>query len=145
MSQLIGADKRVSEVLTPAACDTTKGVGKLLYDKFRLCSLCGPGQQWQPSTRTQFYIMHSEGDKYMTCKASQQMASYLLAHGCKVDSDFKNSGDHVYYGFVNFTTRTIMKMEKLMGNDYAPQLRSDIINKVNGLKPSLCEHGYMGL
>ncbi len=40
---LIGTEK-ISEVLTPAACNFKSGVGKMVYDKFRSNSLCGPGR-----------------------------------------------------------------------------------------------------
>ncbi|MBO4722298.1 MAG: hypothetical protein J5629_05120 [Muribaculaceae bacterium] len=113
---LIGTEK-ISDVLTPAACNYKTGIGKKVYDKFRQNSLCGEGQNWQPSTKTKFFIMHSSGDKYMTYKAGVEMADYLKSKGCDVETDFKNSGNHVKYGLLVFTAETIVKMEKILGGD----------------------------
>ena len=114
-NNLIGTE-RISEVLTPAALDYTTGVGKVVYDKFRSNSLCGPGQDWQPSTQTKFFIMHSAGDKYMDYGVGIEMADYLESKGCQVETDFANTGNHVYYGLLTFTGGTILRMEEMLGD-----------------------------
>ena len=112
----IGTEK-ISDVLTPAACDYKSGVGKMIYEKFRQNSLCGEGQTWQPSTTTKYFIMHSSGDKYMTYKTSVSMADYLKAKGCTVETDFSDTGNHVKYGLLVFTLNTILNMEEILGGD----------------------------
>ena len=84
--------------MTPAACDWTKGVGKLMHDKFAEQSLCGDNATWQPGTKTEYYVMHSATDTYMDWHVSQQMADYLKKKGCHVVTDFADSGDHISYG-----------------------------------------------
>lgn len=116
INRKIGTEK-ISNVLTPAALNYKSGLGKVIHDKFRQNSLCGPGANWQPSTRTKYYIMHSSGDKYMTYKAGVEMADYLKSKGCNVETDFTDSGDHVKFGLIMFTACTILEMEQILGGD----------------------------
>ena len=128
---LIGTEK-ISDVLTPAACNYKSGIGKVVYDKFRSNSLCGPGQNWQPSRATKFFIMHSAGDLYMNYQVGVEMADYLKSKGCQVETDFDNTGNHVYYGLLTFTGSTILRMEELLGNsDNVAQIK-ELFDKVKG-------------
>ena len=110
INEFIG-DKTVDQILTPAARDWSQGIGRLMYDKFVENSLCAASTKWQPNRDTQFFIMHSEGDTYMDWHVSQQMALFLVQHGCKVVTDFSNSGDHVFNGSLNFLFTSCLMME----------------------------------
>lgn len=109
INERIGLDKNVDEILTPAACNWNEGIGKLMHDKFREKSLLD--DTWQPNHDTQFFIMHSEGDTYMTWHVSEKMANFLKSKGCKVVTDFTNSGDHVFNGALVFLMTSCVMME----------------------------------
>lgn len=111
INKFIGNEKKVNEILTPAACDWTKGVGKLMYDKFKENSLCDPSSTWQPNKKTQFYVMHSTKDSYMDWHVSEKMANFLKDRGAKVNTDFDDYGDHNEYGGVMFAIQTLMQLE----------------------------------
>lgn len=111
INNFIGNEKKVDEILTPVACDWTKGVGKVMYDKFKENSLCDASSTWQPSKKTQFYVMHSTKDSYMDWHVSEKMANFLKARGCKVQTDFADYGDHNNYGGVIFAINTLMLLE----------------------------------
>ncbi len=111
INELIGIDKPVDQILTPAARDWSQGIGRQMYDKFIENSLCAASTKWQPNRDTQFFIMHSEGDTYMDWHVSQQMALFLVQRGCKVVTDFSNSGDHVFNGALNFLFTSCLMME----------------------------------
>lgn len=112
INELIGPATTVDQILTPAARDWTTGIGKLMYDKFRENSLCSVTTRWKPNPDTQYYIMHSEGDSYMDWHVSQQMGLFLLANGCRVVTDFFDSGDHVYWGAPYFLLTSCLMMER---------------------------------
>lgn len=111
INELIGMDKTVDQILTPAARDWSQGIGRLMFNKFVENSLCAATTKWQPNRDTQFFIMHSEGDTYMDWHVSQQMALFLVQRGCKVVTDFSNSGDHVFNGALNFLFTSCLMME----------------------------------
>ena len=128
---LIGTEK-ISEVLTPAACNFKSGVGKMVYDKFRSNSLCGPGQNWQPNKDTKYFIMHSSGDLYMNYLAGVEMADYLKSKGCQVETDFDDTGNHVYYGLLTFTGGTMLRMEEILNsNDNVTRIK-ELFDQVKG-------------
>jgi hypothetical protein len=128
---LIGTEK-ISEVLTPAACNYKSGIGKVVYDKFRSNSLCGPGQDWQPSRATKFFIMHSSGDLYMNYQVGVEMADYLKSKGCQVETDFDDTGNHVYYGLLTFTGGTMLRMEEILGSSDTVTQIKELFDKVKG-------------
>ena len=131
INRLIGTEK-ISEVLTPAACNYKSGIGKVVYDKFRSNSLCGPGQNWQPSRDTKFFIMHSSGDLYMNYQVGVEMADYLKSKGCQVETDFDNTGNHVYYGLLTFTGGTMLRMEEILGNSDTVTQIKEFFDEVKG-------------
>lgn len=112
INELIGYGKKVDQILTPAALDWTTGIGKKMYDKFRENSLCAVTNRWKPNLETQFYIMHSQGDTYMDWHVSQQMARFLQDNGCRVVTDFADSGDHVLWGAPYFLIASCLMMER---------------------------------
>ena len=108
----IGRDKPVDQVLTDAARDWTKGLGKVMHDKFDENSLCGPNANWQPDTKTHYYVMHSAGDKYMDKSVSEMMANYLKKKGCtNVVTDFADYGNHCEAAILVFCYNTFYLME----------------------------------
>ena len=107
---LIGAEKHVSELLTPAACDLNSEFAQMIIEKFRDNSVCGPSQTWQPSKKTKFFVYHSTGDLYITYKVGVEMADYLKEKGCDVTTMFEAHGNHVTYGLFAF----IVKAQFLM-------------------------------
>ena len=107
-------DCPVNLILTPDALNPESTVGKKLAQKFRENSLCGEGQTWQPSTKTKYYIMHSAGDKYMDWHVGEEMANYLKGHGCNVETEFGDWGNHVDYGLFQHIGKTILLMEDFM-------------------------------
>ena len=88
-------DCPVNLILTPDALNPESTVGKKLAQKFRENSLCGEGQTWQPSTR-------------------MQSNSYLKGHGCNVETEFNDWGNHVDYGLFQHIGKTILLMEDFM-------------------------------
>lgn len=127
-------DCPVNMILTPAALDANSALGKKLSKKFLENSLCGEGQTWQPSKKTLYYIMHSAGDKYMDWHVGQEMADYLKSHGCTVNTEFGDWGNHVDYGLFQHIGATMLKMEGFMENSEAvkEQIQKDIIDKIKG-------------
>ena len=124
-------DCPVNLILTPDALNPQSTVGKKLAQKLRENSLCGEGQTWQPSTKTKYYIMHSAGDKYMDWHVGEEMANYLKGHGCNVETEFGDWGNHVDYGLFQHIGKTILLMEDFMPNKDATseQAIKDAIDK----------------
>ena len=124
-------DCPVNLILTPDALNPQSTVGKKLAQKLRENSLCGEGQTWQPSTKTKYYIMHSAGDKYMDWHVGEEMANYLKGHGCNVETEFGDWGNHVDYGLFQHIGKTILLMEDCMPDKDATreQAIKDAINK----------------
>ena len=124
-------DCPVNLILTPDALNPQSTVGKKLAQKFRENSLCGEGQTWQPSTKTKYYIMHSAGDKYMDWHVGEEMANYLKGHGCDVETEFGDWGNHVDYGLFQHIGKTILLMEDCMPDKDAvrEQAIKDAIDK----------------
>ena len=127
----LAKDCPVNMILTPAALDANSAIGQKLAKKFRENSLCGEGQNWQPNTKTRYYIMHSSGDKYMDWHVGQEMADYLTAHGCTVKTEFGDWGNHVDYGLFQHIGATMIQMEDFMPgtDDVRQQLQQDVIDK----------------
>ncbi|MCF0198502.1 MAG: hypothetical protein HUK02_04170 [Bacteroidaceae bacterium] len=107
---LIGPEKHVSEILTPEACNPNSPLVQPFIEKFRENSVCGPSQNWQPSTKTQFFVYHSTGDLYITFKVGLDMANYLKDKGCNVSVTLVDHGNHVQYGLLYFTLDTQLRM-----------------------------------
>ncbi len=124
-------DCPVNLILTPDALNPQSTVGKKLAQKLRENSLCGEGQTWQPSTKTKYYIMHSAGDKYMDWHVGEEMANYLKGHGCNVETEFGDWGNHVDYGLFQHIGKTILLMEDCMPDKDATreQAIKDAIDK----------------
>ena len=124
-------DCPVNLILTPDALNPQSTVGKKLAQKLRENSLCGEGQTWQPSTKTKYYIMHSAGDKYMDWHVGEEMANYLKGHGCNVETEFGDWGNHVDYGLFQHIGKTILLMEDCMPDKDAvrDQAIKDAIDK----------------
>ncbi|UPS44136.1 hypothetical protein M1D30_11250 [Prevotella sp. E15-22] len=124
-------DCPVNLILTPDALNPQSVVGKKLAQKLRENSLCGEGQNWQPSTKTKYYIMHSAGDKYMDWHVGEEMANYLKGHGCNVETEFGDWGNHVDYGLFQHIGKTILLMEDCMPDKDATreQAIKDAIDK----------------
>ena len=129
--ETLAKDCPVNLILTPAALDQESTIGKKLAKKFRENSLCGEGQTWQPSTKTKYYIMHSAGDKYMDWHVGEEMANYLKMHGCNVETEFGDWGNHVDYGLFQHIGKTILLMEDCMPDKDATreQAIKDAIDK----------------
>ena len=127
INERIGLEASVDEILTPAACDYTQGIGRTVYEKFRDNSLCGPWCDWQPDTDTKYFIFHSTGDLYMHYFVSLEMANYLTKMGCDVDTDFNNWGNHVDYALPVFTFESMIMMEELIDD----ALSGDIIDNIS--------------
>lgn len=125
-------DCPIEMILTPAARDANSEIGLKLAKKFRENSLCGEGQTWQPSKKTQYYIMHSEGDKYMDWHVGKEMADYLTAHGCNVKTEFGDWGNHVNYGLFQHMGATMLMIESFMDDseDVKLQIEMEIIDKI---------------
>lgn len=136
INNFIGNEKKVNEILTPAACDWTKGVGKVMYDKFKENSLCDPSSTWQPSKTTQFYVMHSTKDSYMDWHVSEKMANFLKDRGCKVITDFEDYGDHNNWGGTIFAIQTCLLLETCDNQEDS----EDVKNMVSYLKKALDEN-----
>ena len=112
INERIGMDKTVDQILTPAARDWTQGLGLTMYRKFQENSVCDSiATLWQPNKQTQFYVMHSPGDTYMTWQASVKMAKFLKDRGAKVVTDFEDNGDHVFYAAYVFLLKACAVME----------------------------------
>ena len=124
-------DCPVNLILTPDALNPQSTVGKKLAQKLRENSLCGEGQTWQPNTKTKYYIMHSAGDKYMDWHVGEEMANYLKGHGCNVETEFGDWGNHVDYGLFQHIGKTILLMEDCMPDKDAvrDQAIKDAIDK----------------
>ena len=124
-------DCPVNLILTPDALNPQSTVGKKLAQKLRENSLCGEGQTWQPNTKTKYYIMHSAGDKYMDWHVGEEMANYLKGHGCNVETEFGDWGNHVDYGLFQHIGKTILLMEDCMPDKDATreQAIKDAIDK----------------
>lgn len=130
--EALAKDCPVNMILTPAALDPNSALGQKLAKKFRENSLCGEGQTWQPSTKTQYYIMHSAGDKYMDWHVGKEMADYLTAHGCTVKTEFGDWGNHVDYGLFQHMGATMLTMEDFMtdNDEVKLQIQKDVIDKI---------------
>ena len=124
-------DCPVNLILTPDALNPQSVVGMKLAQKLRENSLCGEGQTWQPNTKTKYYIMHSAGDKYMDWHVGEEMANYLKGHGCNVETEFNDWGNHVDYGLFQHIGKTILLMEDCMPDKDAvrEQAIKDAIDK----------------
>ena len=124
-------DCPVNLILTPDALNPQSTVGKKLAQKLRENSLCGEGQTWKPNTKTKYYIMHSAGDKYMDWHVGEEMANYLKGHGCNVETEFGDWGNHVDYGLFQHIGKTILLMEDCMPDKDATreQAIKDAIDK----------------
>ena len=131
LSKAKAKDCPVNLILTPDALNPQSTVGKKLAQKLRENSLCGEGQTWQPSTKTKYYIMHSAGDKYMDWHVGEEMANYLKGHGCNVETEFGDWGNHVDYGLFQHIGKTILLMEDCMPDKDATreQAIKDAIDK----------------
>ena len=127
INERIGLGKPVDQILTPAACDWTKGLGLTMYRKFRENSVCDSiTTLWQPNKETQFFVMHSPGDTYMTWQASVKMANFLESRGAKVSKDFENSGDHVFNAAYVFLLESCVQMERCSSLEDSQQAIEDI-------------------
>ncbi len=128
----LAKDCPVNLILTPDALNPQSAVGKKLAQKLRENSLCGEGQTWQPSTKTKYYIMHSAGDKYMDWHVGEEMANYLKGHGCTVETEFGDWGNHVDYGLFQHIGKTMLLMEDYMEGteDVKLHIQMDIIDKI---------------
>ena len=124
-------DCPVNLILTPDALNPQSVVGMKLAQKLRENSLCGEGQNWQPNTKAKYYIMHSAGDKYMDWHVGEEMANYLKGHGCNVETEFNDWGNHVDYGLFQHIGKTILLMEDFMPDKDATreQAIKDAIDK----------------
>ena len=141
-------DCPVNLILTPDALNPQSVVGKKLAQKLRENSLCGEGQTWHPNTKTKYYIMHSAGDKYMDWHVGQEMADYLKAHGCTVEREFGDWGNHVDYGLFHHIGATMLQMENFMpGTEEAKQqLKKDLIdNAEEQIKDNVYEFAGISL
>ena len=129
--ETLAKDCPVNLILTPDALNPQSVVGMKLAQKLRENSLCGEGQTWQPNTKTKYYIMHSAGDKYMDWHVGEEMANYLKAHGCNVETEFGDWGNHVDYGLFQHIGKTILLMEDCMPDKDAVRERAikDAIDK----------------
>lgn len=116
INALIGLDAKVNEVLSPAACDYTQGIGRDIYLKFRDNSVCGPWATWQPNTDTEYFVFHSSGDLYMHYFVSLEMANYLSEHGCTVMTDFSDWGNHIDYGIYVYMVNVLSLIENNIGD-----------------------------
>lgn len=134
LNLLIGKEKKVNEILTPAACDWTKGIGKVMYDKFKENSLCDPSSTWQPSKTTQFYVMHSTKDSYMDWHVSEKMANFLKDHGCKVITDFDDYGDHNNWGGTIFAIQTCLLLETSDNQEDSEDVKNMVNYLMNAIK-----------
>jgi hypothetical protein len=128
----LAKDCPVNLILTPDALNPQSAVGEKLAKKLRENSLCGEGQTWQPSTKTKYYIMHSAGDKYMDWHVGEEMANYLKGHGCTVETEFGDWGNHVDYGLFQHIGKTMLLMEDYMEGteDVKLHIQMDIIDKI---------------
>lgn len=116
INALIGLEAKVNEVLSPAACDYTQGIGRDIYLKFRDNSVCGPWATWQPNTDTEYFVFHSSTDLYMHYFVSLEMANYLEEHGCKVTTDFSDWGNHIDYGIYVYMLNVLSLIENGIGD-----------------------------
>ncbi len=141
INDLIGLDTKIDQMLTPAALDYTRGIGKKIYDIFRDKALCGPWAKWQPNTDTKHFILHSKDDLYIHYHTGWEMANYLEAHGCDVKTDFSNWDNHVTWGMVVWYVRTILFIENCIADGNAsyfvdllennPNAIPDLFKKIN--------------
>lgn len=114
INKLIGISTPVNKILTADACNFNTAVSKQLSDKFRENSLCGEGQNWQPNTKTEYFVFHSTKDTYMDWHVGEEMANYLKQKGCNVITDFQDTGDHVKNGLILFTLETLLHIERIV-------------------------------
>ena len=140
INELIAGDKEtagnceMSKILTPQAKDFNSDISKKMVKVFQQNSLCGDGINWQPSKKTQFFILHSAGDTYMDWHVGKEMADYLKAKGCQVDSDFNDYGGHVEYGGLVFTIYALLGFEAVIDPE-----GTAVKNWLNGLFEDLDE------
>ena len=82
--------------------------------------------------KTKYYIMHSAGDKYMDWHVGEEMANYLKGHGCTVETEFGDWGNHVDYGLFQHIGKTMLLMEDYMEGteDVKLHIQMDIIDKI---------------
>jgi hypothetical protein len=134
INERIGMEKTVDQILTPAARDWTQGVGLTMYHKFRENSLCDSTVQWKPNPNTQFFVMHSPGDSYMTWQASVRMAAFLNERGAKVVTDFNDSGDHVFNAAYVFLLESCLMLEKSSNMEDSQAVIDNIQYMYNSIK-----------
>ena len=148
INERIGLEANVDEILTPTACDYTQGMGRVIYEKFRDNSLCGPWCNWQPDTDTKYFIFHSEGDLYMHYFVGMEMVNYLKKKGCNVSTDFGNWGNHVEYAFYAFTLETILEIETVISDEVSDDIIDDIddnMDKITDLSDVIDFGGSNGM
>ena len=70
----------------------------------------------------------------MDWHVGQEMADYLKSHGCTVNTEFGDWGNHVDYGLFQHIGSTMLKMEGFMEDSEAvkEQIQKDIIDKIKG-------------
>ena len=134
INERIGMEKTVDQILTPAARDWTQSVGLTMYHKFRENSLCDSTVQWKPNPNTQFFVMHSPGDSYMTWQASVRMAAFLNERGAKVVTDFNDSGDHVFNAAYVFLLESCLMLEKSSNMEDSQAVIDNIQYMYNSIK-----------
>lgn len=145
INERIGLDANVDDILTPAACDYTQGMGRTIYEKFRDNSLCGPWCDWQPDTDTKYFIFHSEGDLYMHYFVGLEMSNYLKKKGCNVVTDFGNWGNHVEYALFAFTLETILEIELAIRDGMSDDIIDNVeenMDKITALGEAAAGEGF---
>jgi len=143
INERIGMDKTVDQILTPAARDWTQGVGLAMYHKFRENSLCDSTVQWKPNTQTQFFVMHSPGDTYMTWQASVRMADFLKKRSAKVVTDFNDSGDHVFNAAYVFLLESCLMMENSSNQEDSQKVIDNIRYMYESIKEDPDKYGNL--
>ena len=67
----------------------------------------------------------------MDWHVGKEMADYLTAHGCTVETEFGDWGNHVDYGLFKHIGATMLQMEDFMtdSEEAQQQLKKDFIDK----------------
>ena len=67
----------------------------------------------------------------MDWHVGEEMANYLKEHGCNVETEFGDWGNHVDYGLFQHIGATMLQMEDFMPgtDDVRQQLQQDVIDK----------------
>ena len=133
INEKIGLEANIDEIVTPVMCDYTQGLGRTIYTKFRDNSLCGPWCDWQPDTKTKYFIFHSKGDLYMQYFVGQEMANYLEKKGCDVTTDFNEWGNHIDYAAYVYVLRTILEMETMINDSVSDDIINDIEDNIENV------------